>query len=76
MSFELFASIFLGALGLGVTITAALVRIIYNQLNCRLDRMEDHIHDCLRTHTHEIRQIKTDMLGIKTLEKWKKENST
>ena len=47
----------MGILGIGLTITLALLRILHNALLSRIERLEEMIEGRLRTLVHEDRPV-------------------
>ena len=50
-------------IGLGVTVTLALLRIIFLNLNKKIDNIEAKMNDRLRTLQHEDRDIRSTIDG-------------
>lgn len=67
MTFEIWISIVMGILSIGLTITIALLRILYSSLLSRIDRLEEIIEARLRTLVHEDRDIRNQIQGITKL---------
>ena len=70
MNHTLWVELLVGALGIGVTITLALMRIIFVNLNRKMDNLENKvdnvenkINDRLRTLQHEDRDIRATIDG-------------
>ena len=57
----------MGILSIGLTITIALLRILYSSLLSRIDRLEEIIEARLRTLVHEDRDIRNQIQGITKL---------
>ena len=67
MTFEIWISILMGILGIGLTITIALLRVLYFSLLSRINRLEEMIETRLRTLIHEDRDIRNQIQGITKL---------
>ena len=67
MTFEIWISIVMGILSLGLTVTIALLRVLYSSLLSRIDRLEEIIEARLRTLVHEDRDIRNQIQGITKL---------
>lgn len=64
MTFEIWISVLMGVLGLGLTVTIALLKSLYASLQSRIDRLEEHMTGRLRTLVHEDRDIRSQMNGL------------
>ena len=71
-------SIFMGILGLGLTVTLALFKILYSSISARISRIEQMLETRLRTLIHEDREIRSQMQGLTQLffESLKNNNQT
>ena len=67
MTWEIILSVISGILGVGLAITMTLIRIIYNSLTSRIDRLEQQLQDRLRTLGHEDRDIRSQIQGLSQL---------
>ncbi len=63
MDLSLWVDILTVIVGLGVTITLALIRILFINLNKKIDNLENKMNDRLRTLQHEDRDIRSTVDG-------------
>lgn len=67
MTFEIWISVVMGILGIGLTVTIALLRVLYSSLLSRINRLEETIETRFRTLIHEDRDIRNQIQGMTKL---------
>lgn len=63
-SADVIVAITLGITGIGVTITITLIRMVYNAIIDRMDRMDTQIHERLKALSHEDRELRAHLREI------------